>query len=71
MRFHSDFCLLQDLHNGKVRGTGRVMDGLYYWDHIPNRKVQCFVTLNEVTDGDYGTNVWVMFHIRYYNRWIL
>ena len=33
MVFYPDFCLLQDLHTGKVRGTGKMEGGLYFWDH--------------------------------------
>ncbi|KAH0680291.1 hypothetical protein KY284_021376 [Solanum tuberosum] len=30
MTFYPDYCLLQDLHTGKVKGIGRLEGGLYY-----------------------------------------
>lgn len=35
--FFPDFCLLQDLFTGKVRGIGKLEGGLYYWDHKVGR----------------------------------
>ena len=39
MVFYPDFCLLQDLHTRKVRGTGRMEGCLYFWDH---KEKECF-----------------------------
>lgn len=33
MVFYPDHCILQDLHTGKVKGTGSMENGLYYWSH--------------------------------------
>nr|XP_009785772.1 PREDICTED: uncharacterized protein LOC104233988 [Nicotiana sylvestris] len=38
MSFYSDFFLMQDLHTGKVKGTGRMQNDLYYWrNNIHNK----------------------------------
>jgi len=45
MLFFPDFCLMQDLHTGKVNGTGRLKGDLYYWPHSDRDRVQASATL--------------------------
>nr|XP_009768762.1 PREDICTED: uncharacterized protein LOC104219738 [Nicotiana sylvestris] len=40
--FYPDFCLMQDLHNGKVKGIGKMEEDLYHW-HSKNKRTSPIV----------------------------
>ena len=44
MVFYPDHCILQDLHTGKVKGTGSMENDLYYWSHIVSPTVASSVS---------------------------
>lgn len=52
MAFFPDFCLMQDLHTGKVTGTGRLLNELYYWDHKQSNKMAHSVVLHVRSDEE-------------------
>lgn len=56
MVFYPDHCILQDLHTGKVKGTGSMENGLYDWSHIVSptvaSSVSPLVALSTLDDVD-------------------
>lgn len=48
MKFYPDYCLLQNLHTGMVKGTSKVVNALYYWDHDPRQQMKYSVALSTV-----------------------
>ncbi|XP_075080538.1 uncharacterized protein LOC142166031 [Nicotiana tabacum] len=69
--------VLCDLHTGKVKGTGRLLNELYYWDHKHSNKMAHSVVLHfgrtiKVFRSDNGTEFFnTHYHDTFSSTWII